>query len=362
MKKSKFLMGILGVLLVFGLVLAACDNLANLVGGGDGDETGGGQTGRLTVNNLTGDTQNAVIYQNASPTTAAGFTAATADGKMVAFDGYDEDHKTPFDMRMSDEDGEPVTFNKTGKYLVVVKGGAGTKFKADVQFTNGSATVDYKTMTLVTSLSGDGDGDTELEEYFNNTPASQGLDEPVSVDKLVAWVSGDEFSSLSDFTAVGGELYVNGKKVTSGSTMIQPNDTVRILAPARNDGDGDGDGDGDEGQAGRLTVNNLTGDFQNAAIYQNASPTTAAEFNAASAYEKMVAFDGYDEDHKTPFDMRMSDEDGEPVVFNKTGKYLVVVMSDDEGKFKADVQFTNGSATVDYNTMTLVTSLPGNSN
>jgi hypothetical protein len=153
MKKNRFLfLGILALALIFGLVLTGCGDGAG--GGGDDDNkvTGGGQTGRLTVNNLTGDTQNVVVYLNANPTTKAEYDKATEN--QVAFDGYDEDHKTPFDMRMSNETGEPVIFNKTGKYLVVVTGDAGPKFKAGVQFTDGSATVDYSTMTLITSLPG----------------------------------------------------------------------------------------------------------------------------------------------------------------------------------------------------------------
>jgi hypothetical protein len=66
------------------------------------------------VNNLTGYTQNVVVYPNASPPPATQAELDAATQNQVAFDGYDEDFKTPFDMRMWLDGGEePVTFNKT---------------------------------------------------------------------------------------------------------------------------------------------------------------------------------------------------------------------------------------------------------
>jgi ribosomal protein S4 len=46
---------------------------------------------------------------------------------------------------------------------------------------------------------------------------------------------------------MGGKLYVNGKEVTSGSTRIQPNDTVRIVAPTEYSGGGYNDDDYNSG-------------------------------------------------------------------------------------------------------------------
>jgi hypothetical protein len=118
-----------------------------------------------------------------------------------------------------------------------------------------------------TGNSGNTGNNTELEEVFNNTPASQGADQPLSADSLLSWEG--TFSSLSDLTAAGGELHVNGTKVTSGSAMIQPNDTVRILVPTQsgnnnggddNSGGGDNDGGGDNtGNGGNNTGGNNTG-------------------------------------------------------------------------------------------------------
>jgi hypothetical protein len=162
--KRFFLFGLPVVLLALGLVVSASLTLAGCstdsddsgtkeIGGGGDEEAGGGQPGRLTVKNLTGEAQYALIYSNVSPapTTQAQINEILPTLEGVAFDGYDEDHQAPFDMRMM-ENGEAVVFNKTGKYLVVVMGSAGVKFKTDVQFTNGSATVDYNTMTLISGL------------------------------------------------------------------------------------------------------------------------------------------------------------------------------------------------------------------
>jgi hypothetical protein len=263
-------------------------------GGGNNNGTGGnGDAGKLTVNNLTGDLQNATVFDNATTaiTTEAEFNAATA--AQVAFDGYDADHKTPFDMRMSAVGGgEPVPFDKTGKYLVVVAKGTEVKFKADVQFTNGSATVDYNTMTLKPG-------------------------------------GGDNTGGNGDNTG------------------------------------GNGDNTGGNGGAGILTVNNLTGDMQNATVFENAATaiTTQAEWVTAADFGKMVAGDSADLDRKSPFDMGSYDWSNNTFVpFDKTGKYLVLAGGDDGSRFMADVQFTNGSATVDYNAMTPVTSLPGGDN
>jgi hypothetical protein len=68
-----------------------------------------------------------------------------------------------------------------------------------------------------------------LEEKFNGTPASMGVTSPMSADALVAFTG--EVSGWADFVASGGQLYVNGNRVTSPSTTIYPNDTVRVLAP-----------------------------------------------------------------------------------------------------------------------------------
>jgi hypothetical protein len=110
-----------------------------------------------------------------------------------------------------------------------------------------------RTRTMTTDLSGvpsdlkwrisgdspdDNNSGGNLEEVFNGTLADIGVSAPISAEQLIS----GGFPRWSDFMAAGFELYVNGKKVTNGSTMIQPSDTVRILAPQ-----GFGAGNGEEG-------------------------------------------------------------------------------------------------------------------
>jgi hypothetical protein len=93
-----------------------------------------------------------------------------------------------------------------------------------------------------------GGNGTELDEVFNGTPASQGATQPLSADNLLERGGISGVSKLSDLIAAGGELYVNGTKVTSGSKVIQPNDTVRILMPKANgNGNNTGGNTGDTG-------------------------------------------------------------------------------------------------------------------
>jgi hypothetical protein len=109
-----------------------------------------------------------------------------------------------------------------------------------------------------TNPGGGGNG-TELDEVFNGTPSSQGATQPLSADNLLEGGGISGVSKLSDLIAAGGELYVNGTKVTSGSTMIQPDDTVKVLMPkesGNNTGGGDNDGGGDNtGNGGNASGN-----------------------------------------------------------------------------------------------------------
>jgi hypothetical protein len=100
----------------------------------------------------------------------------------------------------------------------------------------------------------------EMEVVFNGTPASEGATEPLSADVLLAFAGIDGISKLSDLTAAGGELRVNGTKVDSGSEMIQPNDTVKVLMPKENGGnDTGGNNTGGNNTGGNDTGGNDTG-------------------------------------------------------------------------------------------------------
>jgi uncharacterized protein YdeI (BOF family) len=103
-----------------------------------------------------------------------------------------------------------------------------------------------------TGTGGDISGDQEvpagLQEYFNGTPADFGITQSLSADNLLAIGSDSLVSGLSEFIAAGGELYVNGTKVTSGAATIQPNDKIRILGPIESGGTGStGTGDNNSG-------------------------------------------------------------------------------------------------------------------
>jgi hypothetical protein len=78
----------------------------------------------------------------------------------------------------------------------------------------------------------------DLEKVFEGTLSSYNVTEAVSASTLIENFS-QEFAGQSvsweEFVAAGCELYVNNKKVTSGSEMIQPSATVRVMAPAGGD-------------------------------------------------------------------------------------------------------------------------------
>jgi hypothetical protein len=78
------------------------------------------------------------------------------------------------------------------------------------------------------------DGDDGLEEAFSGIASYMGVTQPVTADELVAFTG--QVSGWSEFILVGCELYVNGKKITSGTTYILPTDTIRILVPSDSGG------------------------------------------------------------------------------------------------------------------------------
>jgi hypothetical protein len=94
---------------------------------------------------------------------------------------------------------------------------------------------------VLTGCSTDGGSGDGSEEIFDGTPSSKGITQPLPADDLISALTSGDVSDLSDLIAKGGELYVNGEKVTSGSIVIQPDDTVKIIAPkdtADNNGSG----------------------------------------------------------------------------------------------------------------------------
>jgi hypothetical protein len=84
-----------------------------------------------------------------------------------------------------------------------------------------------------------------MQVWFSGMPINMGIYSTVTAEYLVTYTTSYFYSSWSGFTAVGGVLYVNGgTQVTSGTTLIQPSDSVLILAP----------GSGGSGNSGELQV------------------------------------------------------------------------------------------------------------
>jgi hypothetical protein len=188
MKRRSFVTGMLVVLLAFGLVFVGCDNPSGSSSGSNtgGNNTGGGNTGGNNTggNNTGGDN------------TGGGNTGGDNTG------------------------GDNTGGDNTG----------GDNTGGD-------------------NTGGDNTGG-GLQQVFEGIPVNYGVTQAVQASTLIANLS-KEFAkqsySWSEFVAAGYELYVNDQKVTSGSTMIQPSATVRVMAPA----DGDDDyGDGDHGDGG----------------------------------------------------------------------------------------------------------------
>jgi hypothetical protein len=91
------------------------------------------------------------IYTNKTPTTNSEFTNATAVASALS-----QDRTSPFTLKNY----FGSAFTQTGSFLVVLSVydtldatiASSTYFKGDVSFNNGSATVDFDSMTSITSL------------------------------------------------------------------------------------------------------------------------------------------------------------------------------------------------------------------
>ena len=130
MKKRIFSIGIIGVLLVFGIVLISC---------GD-DPSGPG--GTLIVKNCPANVT-AIISNKATPRTQLQ-VMGIIDGAVAA----SNDDSSPFSL----VDKNDVTFTESGKYLVALVVNTTIYFLGDVTFTKGSATIDFNSMIRSTSL------------------------------------------------------------------------------------------------------------------------------------------------------------------------------------------------------------------
>jgi hypothetical protein len=97
---------------------------------------------------------------------------------------------------------------------------------------------------------GNGGGNGDLVEYFDGKLTDFGMNQAMPVDTLLGmgatYMGIEGVSTLAGLRASGGHLYINGTEVTSGTRVIQPTDTVRILAPSSS-GNGSGNGNGNGG-------------------------------------------------------------------------------------------------------------------
>jgi hypothetical protein len=145
MKRSFFnIAGALAVLLAAGLVASL-----TLAGCGDkdsGDPTSPGGGGKLTLNNGPSSFSSVMVYEyNGIPATQE----QVAQVQISPSIAMSIQNTSPFTL-FSSISGSPFTEN--GTFLVVVVSDSILHFKGMVSFIKGSATVDFKSMTLLSDL------------------------------------------------------------------------------------------------------------------------------------------------------------------------------------------------------------------
>jgi len=101
---------------------------------------------------------------------------------------------------------------------------------------------------------------------------------------------------------------------------------------------------------GTLTVNNCP-PMTTVIICKSGTPATFMELVDLISLENIIAAS---EEGISPFALLNTDD----ATFTGTGSFLVVLMVDDNFYFKGNVPFSNGSATVDFNSMTSHESIP----
>jgi hypothetical protein len=186
--------------------------------------------------------------------------------------------------------------------------------------------------------------------------------------------NGDSYSVRYDGTIVDeGQIFVKGNTITCRSTkdrtksftMTKSTITSGTITPITiTEGGVIGSvititdviiDDGTGRSRPRLTVNNLTGTFTAIEIFPNAPvPATQSAWNAIVATGRVALCDASD-DNSSPFEA-FTISPGK--TFNPNGKYVVMVFTESGQRCQVDVQFTNGSATVNFSTMTDYFSLP----
>jgi hypothetical protein len=138
-KPTKFITGMLAMALVFGMMAVGCGD------GGSSGGGGGGNYGTLTINNCPAITSLSIYNPPKAPTTQAEFDTASISYIAIAMS-----RKSPFQLVSIINPAEK--FTHTGNFMVVILTGGTNYFKANVPFTNGSATIDFSDMAPSSSL------------------------------------------------------------------------------------------------------------------------------------------------------------------------------------------------------------------
>ena len=200
MANKKFWLGMLAIALVFGLALTACPIEDK------GDDPPANTEGILTVNNLPEGLAAAVVFKNSSTTEMlATVMAPSSTGK---FELYNVSNSS---------------FTQSGNFFVFISsmGAMQDRYKENVAFTKGSATIDWTTMTVWSG------GDTSYTVTYNKgggggtAPTSQTVDEGTEITlpgqgSMTPPVSGATFAGwLADgIHYSAGETYKVWQNVT----------------------------------------------------------------------------------------------------------------------------------------------------
>jgi hypothetical protein len=211
MKKRNFLIAMAGISLALGMMVIGCDQ--------DG---GGSNPGTLTVNNCPAITSLSIYNPPKAPTTESEFD--TALNSIVA---TTMSSKSPFQLMPITNPAEK--FTHTGNFMVVILTGGTVYFKANVSFTNGSATINFSDMAPSSSLSSGMGMAEKLDFSLVLTGVTAGsmytavvYDREAGTPLASAAGKAGEGGSISlTFSLVSGEYLVKVAEGTGGSKTIK---------------------------------------------------------------------------------------------------------------------------------------------
>jgi hypothetical protein len=234
-------------------------------------------------------------------------TDATADD---AFAKLQEIYDNP-DTPQSTKDAVKNMMDNWDSYSQSWAGGGNTAAIAainelikDIPDTSGTGTGPSGTGT------GPGGDDDEEAESITFKPSDLGIDKSMTAETLLQAAAEYYYEgtvpefTFADFIDMGGELYVNGVKVTSRSKSIKPTDNVEIVPPSDFGGDdGGGDYTGDDDYNGGDNYGDGGDNYGgggSSGISPLSSNATAAE--ALKTLNAIIAYSG------TPTTIRQSAE------------------------------------------------------